>query len=503
MRKNPYIRRGLAARRLHRRLARATTLAATPRRPRRVPRRVARASRLRACRRASLALPRASATRATSPSSASGRWAAKARWSRSCCREFERAHPGIRVEVQQLPLDRRAREAADRVRRRRDARHLPARQHVDPGVRGARRARAARADRATPRRAIPRDDYFAGIWDTNVIDGTLLRRAVVRRHAPAVLPPRPARAAPASPSRRATWAEWTRALAAVKAHAGAGQLRDPAAAQRIRAAARARPAAGRAAAARRRHATATSRAPGFRRALGFYVDMFRQRLAPPSTNTADLERLERVRPRHFAFYITGPWNIGEFQRRLPAEPAGRLGDGAAAGARRARARRSRGGSSLVMFRALAAQGRGVAADRIPVAARRAAALPRADRRPAAAAQRAGTIRRSRDDPHARGVPRAARAREAARRKCPSGSASRTRCGSSPSGPSRGDLTRRRGARASSTRAPTASSRSAAGCSRAGGARDEGRTPRRRGGSSRRRCSSSACSSSCRCSPRWR
>ena len=78
---------------------------------------------------------------------------------------------GMRADVRaRTAVERGAREAADRLRRRRDARRLPARQHLGPRVRRARRARAARrARRASP--ASTRDDYFAGIWDTNVIDG--------------------------------------------------------------------------------------------------------------------------------------------------------------------------------------------------------------------------------------------------------------------------------------------------------------------------------------------
>ena len=47
------------------------------------------------------ALPRAARRR--DRAAASGRWAARAKWSSELLPEFERAHPGIRVEVQQLP----------------------------------------------------------------------------------------------------------------------------------------------------------------------------------------------------------------------------------------------------------------------------------------------------------------------------------------------------------------------------------------------------------------
>lgn len=61
---------------------------------------------------------------------------------------------------------------------------------------------------------------------------------------------------------------------------------------------------------------------GFQKALGFYLDMFHQGWAPGVTNNqvANLY-LEFARGR-FACYISGPWNIGEFKRRLPADLQG-------------------------------------------------------------------------------------------------------------------------------------------------------------------------------------
>jgi multiple sugar transport system substrate-binding protein len=58
--------------------------------------------------------------------------------------------------------------------------------------------------------------------------------------------------------------------------------------------------------------------PGFRRTLAFYVGMFHDGFAPPLTN-ADVSNVWNEFARgYFSFYITGPWNIGEFKRRLPA-----------------------------------------------------------------------------------------------------------------------------------------------------------------------------------------
>ena len=61
------------------------------------------------------------------------------------------------------------------------------------------------------------------------------------------------------------------------------------------------------------------RSEGFRRTLRFYADVFRRGLAPPLTN-ADISNVWNEFGRgYYAFYVSGPWNIGEFRRRLPAD----------------------------------------------------------------------------------------------------------------------------------------------------------------------------------------
>ncbi|HYD47371.1 MAG TPA: sugar ABC transporter substrate-binding protein [Terriglobales bacterium] len=61
------------------------------------------------------------------------------------------------------------------------------------------------------------------------------------------------------------------------------------------------------------------RGEAFRRALTFYVDLFRSGLAP-SAGEAQLANLyQEFAAGRFAFFISGPWNLGELRRRLPAE----------------------------------------------------------------------------------------------------------------------------------------------------------------------------------------
>ncbi|MGH7483933.1 MAG: sugar ABC transporter substrate-binding protein [Longimicrobiales bacterium] len=93
--------------------------------------------------------------------------------------------------------------------------------------------------------------------------------------------------------------------------------------------------------------------PRFRRAFEFWLGLFRDGLAPPYTRVQVANRYQQFADGEFAMVLTGPWDIGEFRRRLPAElqddwttaPMPAPGDAAGAwpGASLA------GGSSLVLF----------------------------------------------------------------------------------------------------------------------------------------------------------
>jgi len=198
---------------------------------------------------------------------------------------------------------------------------------------------------------IPRDDYFAGILDTNLMPaaggGTRLlglpwyvdTRLIFYRtdllHA----------AGRASPP--TTWAEWRGAMQAIKQRGGErayGVLLplnepDPLFAFALQQGALLADDDTRGAFSQ----------PAFRRALDFYAGIFHDGLAPAMTNTQISNVWDEFGRGLFAFYVTGPWNIGEFRRRLPAA---RQNDWAAAplpgpngpGVSAA------GGSSLVMFK---------------------------------------------------------------------------------------------------------------------------------------------------------
>ena len=58
--------------------------------------------------------------------------------------------------------------------------------------------------------------------------------------------------------------------------------------------------------------------PRFREAFSFYLSLFEQELAPPVSNTQLANLYQEFANGAFALYVSGPWNIGEFGRRLPA-----------------------------------------------------------------------------------------------------------------------------------------------------------------------------------------
>jgi multiple sugar transport system substrate-binding protein len=261
--------------------------------------------------------------------------------------EFERTHPGIRVKVQQLPwtaaheklLTAFAGDVTPDVCQLGNTwvPELVALGALEPLDRYA---------AVSP--TVDASDYFAGIWDTNRVGGQLygvpwyvdtrllFYRRDLLREAGFSAPPR-------------SWPEWTRMLAAIE-----GQAR------------------------RDRHAIllplnefepllalalqqdepllrddgrwGNFRSSGFRRALEFFLEMFQHGWAPVTANVAISNVWTEFGRGRFVFYVSGPWNIGELQRRLPADQQhtwstaplpGPAGPGASIA----------GGSSLVVFRA--------------------------------------------------------------------------------------------------------------------------------------------------------
>jgi multiple sugar transport system substrate-binding protein len=231
--------------------------------------------------------------------------------------EFERTHPGVRVEVQQLPwtaaheklLTAFAGEVMPDVFQLGNTwipefEVLNALAPLDGYVRTS--------------AVVRQDDYFPGIWDTNVVDGNLwglpwyvdtrvmFYRQDLLKRAGFNTPPQ-------------TWADWMKAMTAIKRIVGpdnyaillpsdefepllalALQQNEPLLRDGDR--------------------YGNFRSAGFQRSLQLYADMYTQKLAP-------LNRITNVYHEfgmgYVSFYISGPWNMGEFKRRLPAEQQGK------------------------------------------------------------------------------------------------------------------------------------------------------------------------------------
>lgn len=258
--------------------------------------------------------------------------------------QFEREHPGLRIELQQIPWTAAHEKlltayAADALP---DICQLgntwvpefaelnalePLQRYIDGSA------------------IVEQQDYFEGIWDTNVVDGRVYgvpwyvdtRLMFYRKDLLAAAgyeqPPQ-------------TWAEWNAAMAAIKRQRGkdryaillplnefeqllslALQQQDPLLLD------------GR----------SNFDSAGFRKALGFYARIFEQDLAPPMSETQISNVWDEFFNGMFVFYVSGPWNIREFRKRAPPHLKDAWGtaplpgpDGLGAGIA--------GGTSLVLFR---------------------------------------------------------------------------------------------------------------------------------------------------------
>jgi multiple sugar transport system substrate-binding protein len=223
--------------------------------------------------------------------------------------DFERAHPDVRVEVQQLPwtaahqklLTAFAGEALPDVAQLGNTwlpefTALNALDPVKPSV-------------------VDAGDYFPGIWQTNVIDQTAYgvpwyvdtRLLFYRRDLLA-------EAGYADPP--TTWAEWIDMLRAIKQRGGSHRYGvllplneyEPLLALALQ---------QEAPLLRDGDTRGNFRSEDFKRALSFYREMFDNGFAPATSANQIANVWDEFARGAFAFYITGPWSIGEFKRRLP------------------------------------------------------------------------------------------------------------------------------------------------------------------------------------------
>jgi multiple sugar transport system substrate-binding protein len=226
--------------------------------------------------------------------------------------EFERRHPGVRVRVQQIPWS----AAHEKLLTAYVGGVMPDLFQAgntwlpELAALGAVEPLDGYLDSSTVRR----QDYFAGVWAANVMDGAtlgvpwyvdtrlLFYRADLLRGAGFEEPPR-------------SWSLWLQAMQAIKARAedgyailvplrewqlpvilalqqGAELLRDG-----------------------DRYGDFES--AEFRTAFELYLRLFRTGLAPAAGDTQVANLYQDFAAGFFAFYVTGPWNLGEMARRLP------------------------------------------------------------------------------------------------------------------------------------------------------------------------------------------
>ena len=229
--------------------------------------------------------------------------------------EFERRHPDIRVRVQQIPWS----AAHEKLLTAYAGDAMPdlfqlgntwipefvALRAVEP---------LDQRLQAWPEAALK--DYFPGILATNRLDGhtyalpwyvdtrLFFYRTDLLAAAGFAEPP-------------ATWEEWVQAMTQLKVQAGLEhhaillpvnewQLPVILALQRG------------ATLLRDHDQYGNFQEPRFREAFNFYLSLFEQGLAPPVGNTQMANLYQEFANGAFAVYVSGPWNIGEFGRRLPA-----------------------------------------------------------------------------------------------------------------------------------------------------------------------------------------
>ena len=225
--------------------------------------------------------------------------------------DFQREHASIRVRVEQLPWSAAHEKlltafAGDATP---DLAQLGNSWMPEFGALGALLPLQPWVD-ATP--ALQADDWFEGIWRTNVVGGQLLglpwyvdtrlmfyRRDLFERAGVATPP--------------TTWAALVSALNALQASGIAHPLLlplgefDPLLALALQQPDDLLREGGR---------YGNFRGAGFQRALGFYLGLFRSGLAPALDNNRIANLWQEFGRGSFAAFISGPWNIGELDRRL-------------------------------------------------------------------------------------------------------------------------------------------------------------------------------------------
>ncbi|MFN8177851.1 MAG: sugar ABC transporter substrate-binding protein [bacterium] len=233
-------------------------------------------------------------------------------------RDFERENPGIRVEVQQIPWSAAHEKLLTAFvgRSTPDLAQLGNTWVAEFVALGALEPLHSRIASAEP---IDRGAFFAGVWDTNVIDGEpygvpwyvdtrlmFYRKDLLARAGFTTMP--------------TNWSGWRAAMDAVKKLGGANRYAVFFPVNEWEQPIIFGLQAGSTLLADHDTRGAFSQ-PEFARAFRWYLDVFANHLSPPVASNDIANLYQEFSRGYFAMYVTGPWNLGEFRRRLPPELA--------------------------------------------------------------------------------------------------------------------------------------------------------------------------------------
>lgn len=262
--------------------------------------------------------------------------------------EFERRHPGIDVIVQQIPwsaaheklLTAQVGEATPDLAQMGNT-WIP--EFVAMNALADLGPLAAHSTVVTPA------DYFRGIWDTNIVDGTLygipwyvdtrvlFYRSDILASVGYAQPPH-------------TWQQWRDAMQRIQQQRKSRWAIllptnewEPIVMLALSNGSTLLNVEG---------TRGAFRQPAFAEAFDFYNDIFRSGFAPKVSGSQIANLYQQFAQGDFAMYITGPWNVGEFRNRLPASMQNKWAT-APLPARDASSPTGismAGGSSLVVFR---------------------------------------------------------------------------------------------------------------------------------------------------------
>ncbi len=229
--------------------------------------------------------------------------------------EFERANPGIRVRVQQIPWS----AAHEKLLTSYVGDATP-----DIAMLGntwvpefvALDALEPLDSRVAQSADIDRGDFFAGIWNTNVVDSVtygipwyvdtrvlFYRTDLLANAGYATMP--------------TTWADWLEAMRRIKSKMTAQQYPllipitewPPIVILGLQSGSTLLNDQG---------TRGAFSEPEFLRAFEFYVALFNEKLAPALSGSEISNLYQEFERGNIAMYISGPWQIGEFTNRLPA-----------------------------------------------------------------------------------------------------------------------------------------------------------------------------------------